>query len=149
MAQELDAAEQVLYTKLAADAALTALVGTRIYAYSAPQNPTYPFVVFSVQAGGPDRSALGGANRVVARPLYLVKAVGAPGDGSVSFVNAGAIANALDAVVQGMDGQATISGTTYRVQTLGRETPVRYLETREGLRYPHAGGLYRLWVQSL
>lgn len=39
-------AEKAIYARLAAVAGVTSLVGTRIYPMKAPQNPTFPMIVF-------------------------------------------------------------------------------------------------------
>jgi hypothetical protein len=39
--------EAGIYSRLVAYAGTTALVGTRVYPIQAPQNPTYPFIVYT------------------------------------------------------------------------------------------------------
>lgn len=67
-------AEKWLYGELAADAAVAALVGTRIYTGMAPHNATYPFVVFSL-IDGFDHTTQG--VRLMADLEYLVEGVAA------------------------------------------------------------------------
>ena len=44
-----------IYSKLSANSTLTTLLGgTAIYYQQAPDNQALPFVVYSLQAGGPD-----------------------------------------------------------------------------------------------
>lgn len=51
--------EADIYTYLAAQTALTDLVGTRIYMMNAPQNTAFPYVVYRKVAASPDY-AMGG-----------------------------------------------------------------------------------------
>ncbi|TXH58140.1 MAG: DUF3168 domain-containing protein [Desulfurellales bacterium] len=51
----LNVTNAAIYSKLAANSTLTTLLnGTAIYYQQAPDNQALPFVVFSLQAGGPD-----------------------------------------------------------------------------------------------
>lgn len=60
-----------IYDKLYANASILAAVGTRIYRGIAPQNATYPLIVFMQVAGG----TISETPVDAADPLYLVSAV--------------------------------------------------------------------------
>lgn len=53
--------EQAIYTLLSGDAALTAIVGTRIYPLRAPQSGTYPLLVYQQIASQKVDSMQGGS----------------------------------------------------------------------------------------
>ena len=73
MPAELQRVEQWLYTTLAADATVASVVGTRIYADEAPQESTFPMIIFA-HIGNVDvlRS---GANGRMAKNIFLVRAI--------------------------------------------------------------------------
>lgn len=74
MPAELARVEQWMYTTLVADATVTGIVGTRIYADEAPQGATFPLIIFA-HIGNVDvlRS---GSNGRMAKLIYLVRVVG-------------------------------------------------------------------------
>jgi len=129
--------DQWLYTVLSGDPTLKSLVGQRIYGYVAPEDAALPYVVYSHQAGH-DVQGVGPA-RIMANLIYQVKAIGS---GS-SFVPLRAIADRIDALLQGASGGA-VDG---RVLMCIREQPIEYVEIDDGIQYRHVGGIYRLWVQ--
>ena len=138
MSVELPRTDDWIHDRLAADAALTAVVADRIYADVAPQGVEMPFVLYQVQSPGPDRKATG-ARRVMVRPLYLVRGI-APATAwqGVLKTIADRIDTALDLAVGSAAGDATVIGCV-------REQAFRLVE--EDGRTRHLGGLYRLWAQ--
>lgn len=135
---ETSAAEKWIYSKLAADAALTAIVGTRIYHDRIPQdvaNP-YPCVVFAYQSGRDVRGV--GAWRAWSNLLYVVRGI----DETEDYLgNLQTIANRIDAVLHGASG-TTSEGTVWASV---REEPFRMSEEGPGGRiFGHLGGIYRV-----
>jgi hypothetical protein len=138
---ELNAIDRFLYTSLAADTALAAVVSTRIYADLAPQTPTIvtPYVIFTMLSAT-DLMVIGG-NRVWANSLYLVKGV----DKSLTYGGSlKTIADRLDAVVHRFSGVTNADGTVY---TAVREQAWRQTETSDGVVYKSAGGIYRIYAK--
>lgn len=131
---ELPRIEQWLYGVLASDAAVQALIGTRVYAYLAPQGAKLPYVVFSYQGGHDVRGV--GPGRVMVSAIYQVKAVGEGG----SFAGLKPIVDALDGLLQGASG-SVVDGA---VLMCTREQPLAYVETDSGVLYRHLGGLWRI-----
>ena len=130
-------AEQWLYSVLAADSQLAAIVGTRIYAYVAPQGATMPFVVYQNQAGRDVRGV--GPLRLMANMLYVVKVVAQTN----TFGTLETAANRIDAVLQAASG-SNVRGT---VIACVREQPFSLVESLETGQYRHLGGIYRLWAK--
>lgn len=133
-------AERWLYGILSNDATLAALVGTRIFAYLAPQDTQYPLVVFAFE-DGEDEQGIGGM-RLNSILRYSVKAVG---EGS-SFTAIEPIATRIDALLHAKAG--AITGGGY-VQESIRVSPVAMVELGEGgTQYRHLGGVYQLRIQG-
>ena len=131
-------AESWLYTVLAADTALAAVVGTRIYGYLAPPTATMPYVVYQQQAGHDVRGT--GPTRIMADMLYVVRGIAETN----SFTgNLETIANRIDAVLQ------AASGTNVRgvVVACVREQPFSLVESTSEGQFRHLGGIYRLWAK--
>ncbi len=137
MATETLVAEQWLYTVLSTDSQLAAVVGTRIYAYIAPENATFPYVVYQNQAGRDVRGV--GPLRIMANLLYVVKVVGQTN----TFGALETAANRIDAVLQAASGTPT-RGT---VIACVREQPFALVESLDTGQYRHLGGIYRLWAK--
>jgi len=129
--------EQWLYRVLSQDMTLGDMVGGRIYAYVAPQDAPFPFILISHQAGHDVRGV--GPARVMVSLVYQVKVVGQGG----SFAPLQPIADRIDALLQGASG-AVVDG---QVLMCVREQPVAYVEVDDGVQYRHLGGLYRIIAQ--
>ena len=136
---ELLAAREWLYAKLAADATLTGIVSTRIYAEMAPENATFPLIMITEMSPGNDLRVVG-TGRIWSDPLFLVKAV----DQTASYTgNIKTLAGRIDAVLHGKSGTAT-DGTVWACV---RERGFTMPETGPGgTQYRHLGGLYRVMV---
>lgn len=141
---EPQAAAKWLYALLAADAGVTALVGTRIAESLQDQGAALPYIVYSlsssfaVPAAGDDR-------RIVESQLWLVQAVAEGG----SFAEADAILRAVDAVLRGVSSAVVVNGVTYTVTCSAGEDQVRYVEDNAGRMIRHVGRYYRLRVNYL
>lgn len=130
--------DEWLYTLLSADTELNAVVDDRVYGYVAPQGAAMPFVLFAYQGGRDVRGV--GPSRIMASALYQVKVVGE----GASFSGLEAIADRLDALLQGASGSVTDGAVLMCV----REQPIVYVEVDNGVQYRHLGGLWRIIAQA-
>jgi hypothetical protein len=134
------ATRRAIYGKLAGDTTLNALLATppsgtskNIYYEVAREGAQFPYVVISKQAGTPSYAFAGLA---VDNEIWMVKAVDRTDDAD----KADAISSRLNALLT--DGTISISGR--KQLYLRRESDVDYAEVTDGVRYIHAGSLYRL-----
>lgn len=88
--------EQALLTALAADAPLTALVGTRIYPVTAPQGTAAAYVTYEKVTGNPYHDHGGSGNLRWARISYMCHAP--------TYSQAKAVADAIRDVLDGYRG---------------------------------------------
>lgn len=138
---ELFAAETWLYSVLAADASLAAVVGERIYSEQAWQTdplPAMPIVLFQMLSGNDLRGV--GAVRVWVDAVYVVRGI-SDEDGYGGSLKT--IADRIDAVLHAASG-SNAEGT---VVECVRDRPFKMPETINGRVYRHLGGVYRLHVQ--
>jgi hypothetical protein len=133
---ETNASEGWIKTSLAADTALTALVGTRIFNTVRDKDSALPCVVFQLQAPGNDFMVLGGA-RVWTPNLYLVRGI-AEQDGFAGDL--ATIANRIDAVLHRGSG-SNAAGTVF---TCVRIRPFQMAEIADGRQFRHLGGIYEI-----
>lgn len=138
------AIRRAIYGKLSGDTTLNNLLGTpatgyskSIYHQQAPAGAAFPLVVFNKQAGNPTETF--GDPSAYENDVWLVKGV----DRNTSADTAEAIQARLDALLS--DGTLSISGAS--LMYLRRQSDVEYVETDDGVRYQHAGSLYRLLFQ--
>ena len=94
--------EQGLYTYLSADAGITALVGSRIYALMLPQGVTYPAITYQ-RVSGPREYAMGGPAGV-ANPRFQIDIYSDTGYLAAKQV-AGAVRSALSGYSGAMGGE--------------------------------------------
>jgi hypothetical protein len=135
---ELSAASKWLYTTLAADSALAAVVSTRIYADLAPQAAAHPLVVFQFQ-GGVDFQAVG-AIRIWSNLELLIRGI----DQTTTYTaNLRTIAKRIDAVLHAASG-SNVDGV---IIACTRLRPFQLTELTDGVQYRHLGGFYRLLAQ--
>jgi hypothetical protein len=139
MASEILVAHSWLDTTLRADAALAAIVGTRIYEGVAPQGTAYPFVVFQTLSTLDYKPAAGGA-RVWTACEIMVKVI-VEGE---SYSPASAAYDRIDALIKRATG--TIAGGTIIAST--RESALAYGEESNGKHYRHLGGTYRITARA-
>ena len=131
-------ADEYLFNLLSNDAALTALVGNRIYADLEPQaNTQYPICLWQWQASGMDVRPVG-KPFVAANLLYLIKAI----DRSFQFPQA-----VMDRVTTLLDNSAGTIASGGQVLFCQREMPWRLTEVDAGVTYKHVGATFRLLVQ--
>jgi hypothetical protein len=126
---------------MAGDTTLNALLASppsgwskSIYHQQAPAGAQFPFVVFQKQAGTPTEAF--GDPDALDTDVWMVKAV----DRSTSADGAEAIQARLQALLN--DATLSISGAT--LLYLRRQSDVEYPEVSDGVTYNHAGALYRL-----
>lgn len=153
MANELLGLDKWTFSRLAADAGVTAGVGRRIYAEFAPETdpvtnlaPAYPLLVFSVLSS-PDILGTGG-NRAGTRPLLRVEVIGQGG----GFAALQPIADAADAALHGAPVETVeIGAQSYEVRGCLRQHPLKRAEIEKpgGVRYNYLGGVYRLWMRAV
>ena len=135
---------RALYGKLSGDTTLNNLLGTpptgyskSIYHQQAPAGAAYPLVIINKQTGTPTEAF--GDPSAFETDTWLIKAV----DRNTSADTAEAIQARLDSLLS--DGTLSISGAS--LMYLRRQSDVEYPETTDGVRYQHAGSLYRLLFQ--
>lgn len=137
-ANETVLADKWIYAKITGDASSAAIVSTRVYADQAPENPTYPIIVYNYQAGFDTRG--NGICRIQSNPLYQIKVVcrGAPSASVRTLVNR------IDTLFQ----EAVAEVSESYVFSSRREMPLRYIEPERDSShfFTHVGGLFRLVV---
>lgn len=130
----MNAIDRAIYDTLAGNSALvSALGGTAIYQWLAPQNADPPYVVYNKQSGTPAHTFRGVAYEDA---LYTVRAVTA----GPSAAQAGTIATLIDQALA--DKVLTIAGHTNIF--LRRVSDVDYPEDASGVRFSHRGAMYRV-----
>jgi hypothetical protein len=134
------ASRRAIYGKLAGDTTLNNLLGTpatnytkSIYYQEAPAGAAYPLVIFSKQSGYPTETF--GVPSVMDTDTWLVKAV----DRSPSADAAESIQARIATLLN--DSALSISGAS--TLYLRRQSDQEYLEVTDGVRYQHAGMLFR------
>lgn len=142
-------AASFLFGVLAADPALQAEVGSRIFSDFAPEKlpgtdiPVgYPLIVFSLVRAADTRGL--GTYRAMARLTYLVRVV-SKGGGYGALHDA---ANRIDALLTVREPvEVTAGSETYTVHGCVRDQPFARAELMNGVRYVNLGGLYSMNVQ--
>jgi hypothetical protein len=123
-----------LYSKLAAGAALTSMLGgTAIYDTLAPQTQPTPWVVFFHSAGGDDNTSPRRARSLV----YTVKAVS-----TVGSLEAGEIDDLVDTLLH----EQTLTVTGWGNYWMARVADIAYTEESGGVLFWHRGGQYRIRI---
>jgi hypothetical protein len=135
------AVRRALYGRLSGDTTLSNLLGApapgftkAIYHQVAPDNATFPFVLFNQQSGVPTEAFQ--APSALETDVWLIKAV----DRNTSADTAEAIAARVKTLLN--DGALSISGGT--LLYLRRQSDVQYPEVADGVQHRHCGALYRL-----
>ena len=133
-------ADSWLYGVLTGDAALMALATGGVYGHNNPARPTFPYVLFQLQAPGADVMGVGTA-RVMTPLVYLVRGIAEGGSFGGNLKN---IADRIDALLQAQHGAAAGGVVVGCV----RERPFALPEVAsDGRQFRHLGGIYRIWVQ--
>ncbi len=133
---------RALYGKLSADGTLNNLLAAPPPGYSksifhgyAPDEATYPFVVFSKQAGTPTYA--NASKPAYETDVWLIKAV----DQNTTADPAEAVSARLNSLLG--DASLSIAGGD-AVMWLRRQSDIDYREVTEGESFVHSGSLYRL-----
>lgn len=132
---------RAIYGKLAGDSTLTTMLGTAASGYSqsiyhnqAPATATFPYVVFSKQAGNPTESF--GDPSALETDLWQIKAIARSTSADIAEAAAARITVLLN------DAALSISGVS--LLYLRRVSDVEYAEVTDGVVYQHVGSMYRL-----
>jgi hypothetical protein len=96
--------EQAIYARLSADAAVTALVGTRVYPVVAPQKTAKPFIVYRRIDTEHANSKTRGRTTDSARALVEVQAIAS------TYSGARALAEKVRLSLQNYSGAVSIAG---------------------------------------
>jgi hypothetical protein len=139
MADETTRIDTWLRARLAADSALTAVVGTRLYGELAPQATATPFVVWQL-VDVDDVVGATAATRIMVTSTWAVKAVA---DAATFAGPLATAADRIDAVLHAAVGGAAGDATVW---TAVRERPLRLVEVDDGVTWRHLGGIYRIWA---
>lgn len=125
-----------IYSKLSANSTLTTLLGgTAIYDQHAPDNKALPYVVFSLQAGGPDNINPSDLRN----QLYFVRCYTSTRD----------LAGSIDAQCSASLHKATITVAGYTNIWTARETEFAMpINEPNGQRTYMAGAYYRIRLDS-
>lgn len=136
------AVREALWNRLSTSSTLTSLLGPPANGYSqgiyhehAPDNASFPFVVFSRSSGQPVQTFA--EPSAYEEDVWLVKGI----DRSPSANTVESIAAAIQSRLN--DATITISGGG-SLLFLRRQSDVEYVELSEGSMYRHCGALYRL-----
>ena len=126
---------KAIYDRLAGGTALTALLGgTAIYHMQAPNNATYPFVVYSWQGGGQTNLVPDLQDRV-----EFIRAYG----------TSGLQAGSADALINTLMHGATLTMTSWSTVTVMREDDYETVETPpSGVPVYTMGGFYRIMLDK-
>lgn len=129
----LDKTSAALYTTLTGGTALTALLaGTAsVYDMQAPDGASLPFVVFSLQAGGPENVD----NNSLEQNIWNVR-----GYSATSAKTATLIFEQVDLLLN----RVNISITGYNTLWCAREETYKFVEETPNGRIWSAGGMYRI-----
>lgn len=143
---DINLASYWLYTTLANDAAITGIVGTRVYRDVAQQGAQMPCIVFQVQSAEDLNTA--GVNRIFTTLTVVVKAIDTTG----SYAgNVQTLAARADVLLHSQ--QASVSMTLPDASVVAgycwawRTRPFNLAEVVDGVQYRHLGGVYRVHAQ--
>lgn len=131
------AVESAIRAKLAATAAITAVVSTRIYATQAPLEAALPYIEFGLSAGGSDNQS----PRDELDVIVLVKCVATDTNSASGAATAKQVADLIRAALHEVDLTMDAPWNAYRCQ---HESAFVYTENEDRVQYTHAGGNYRV-----
>lgn len=142
---ETNAAERWIYTTLSADAALTGIVGTRIYNEVRPRDSALPCVLFQSRPSGRGDLTLLGAIRVWTEIDYLIRGIHEFPSGTTGHYSGDVekVASRIDTLLHGSSG-LTAAGQVF---TCIRIHPFKQSEQVNDIDYRHMGGIYRIQVR--
>ena len=135
---EIQQAKKWIRAVLIANADITAVVGTRVYADRSPSPLVFPYIIYNFM-GGTDVQGLGTA-RLLSRPLFQVRVVG---EGSPD-TNARKVDKRIDDVLR----VAVVQPSGEFFFSARREQPIDRPEINPATnkQFFNLGGLFRLWV---
>lgn len=133
---ELPVARAAIYTQLAAGTALRALLGgTAIYYQQAPDGAALPYVVFSLQAGGPENETPSDAWN----ELYYVR----------GYAQSPSTAGSIDYECNALLHRKSLTVTGYTNFWTARESGITLVETPpSGGQIWSSGALYRVRLDT-
>lgn len=137
---EIQEAKNWIYDKLSANADITAVVGTRIFADHYPGTRVFPYVLYNTMS---DTDLKGvGRNRIANDALFQVRCVcqGAPS------ADAKKVGKRIDDVLQNQANQ--LSGEFYFSSERAGEVDRPEFDATN-TRYHNLGGLYRVWIAKI
>lgn len=137
---EVYAGIEWMYATLTADATLMSLAPGGVNRGVAEPNTPTPYIVMNYQSGNDTNTANG--IRLLAKPLFLVKAVG---PASMSDVVAQVAARIDDLLKPPASG--TVTGAL--VTMSGRQSPLLMDEDVNGAEWVNIGGLYGSEIQQI
>jgi hypothetical protein len=140
--RELQAVRRFIYDTLKENSQIAAILGTRIYPYTAPSGVGYPFITVTFSGGSPTYSA--GPNKIYVRPTYQIKAVT-----KTSLKDATDLATLMEEALSQSEGTSVSDiGHTFFVNTPTIDQPIELITIENEIRYYHAGGVYRFFIQQ-
>jgi len=129
-------AEIFLRTALAGSAALTAIVGTRIYADKAPVGSAFPLCVFAYRDG--QHTVVINGVRLATWTGYAVRVIDKSPSADASAIGRGALA--VDAALANIESDPVLLCES--------QQPLRRAYTVDGIDYRERGGFYRLILKG-
>lgn len=142
---ELNAVNDWVHDGLVADAQIAARVGSRAYLLALPQAPTYPSILYGLQAAT-DFQGLGTV-RILSRPLFWIRLITKGHPTAADNL----VVDRLDEVIGKAVTQRAISTANDEyILSARRVQPLQFSERdgATGQLYIHTGGLYRIEVSS-
>ena len=134
---------QFFYGILASDTTLASLAPGGINRYLAPIGSTSPWVIMALQSPGQDTTTNVGVYKLLASPLYQIKAVG-PASITQQIEQA---YERIDVLLGGKDGLKNQAITGGFIAACYRESPLQNDELDNGEQYTNIGGFYRLEIE--
>jgi len=133
------AVNAALFGLLSGDGALRGLGQSGVYDTQVPEGttPAYPYTIFQYQGEAPEHTQ---TEEAAVAFRYLVKHI----DRAPSAVRVGN----MGARVKTLLSRQLIPVAGTQGALCRRENGVRYVETAQGVVYQHAGGIYRIVVNS-
>jgi hypothetical protein len=127
-----------LYSTLADDTALTAAAPGGIHEHPAPMHATSPFVTFQMLVAADTQRV--GTGRVLTRSEWLVRVTARDAPVSSLGIAVDRVDALLTAICQELTGGI--------VHSCARISPFQMVETPNGERWAHLGGIYRVISSS-
>lgn len=143
---DINLASYWIYSRLAGDAIITGIVGTRVYRDVAPQGAPLPCLVFQVQSSEDYNTS--GVNRIFTTLTVVVKAIV---KGASYGADAQTLAARADALLHNVNGGVSMTLPDTSIATgycwAWRTRPFNLAEVSDGVQYRHLGGVYRVHAQ--